>query len=116
MIIMIIIMIIIMMTLGNSVIDIAASRRTWYGWSGLQAGLQSNWKSTLIGCDIIVKNLRELSQSHERFSPKFKRNWEQIFFIFLRSSSIICFFEVVFHIEEDWEKIFFGRLPFFHFF
>jgi uncharacterized membrane protein len=39
----IIIMIIsMMMKLGNAVVDIAASSRTWKGWSGLQAGLQSN--------------------------------------------------------------------------
>jgi hypothetical protein len=38
------------------------------------------------------KNLRELSQSQERFFPKFKRNWEKIFWYFL------------------------GRLPFFYFF
>ena len=46
---------------------------------------------------IIIKNLRELSQPQERFAPKFKRNWEKIFFkvvfhIFLRSSSIFYFF------------------------
>ena len=39
--------IIIIMKLGNAVVDIAASSRTWYDWSGLQAGLQSNWKSPL---------------------------------------------------------------------
>ena len=63
-------------------------QRCWQTWDSFWFCIPVlNWVTYCIyilqlRCDNYKnKNLRELSQSQERFAPKFKRNWEQIFFL-----------------------------------
>ena len=58
-------------TMGNPVVDIAASSRTWLDWTGLQAGLQSNWYHICANLPVkfVIKTPRISSNSPLEICP-----------------------------------------------